>query len=69
MSKPASLPHEAILLSKVVSEKLHISITFLDGDTLVSQVRWHTSGAIGLKDGKIVNRNAIKFWQIEEQAS
>ena len=57
-------PHEAILLSKVIVENQHISITFLDGDVMVEQVRWHTPECIGLRNGKVVNKQAIKFWEV-----
>ncbi len=59
-------PHEAILLSQAIVEKQQISITFLDGDILIEYVRWHTPEYIGLKDGKVVNKKAIKYWQIME---
>ena len=59
-------PHEAILLSKVVSEKKQIRITFLDGDTLIDGLRWHTPECLGLRDGKVVNKSAIKFWEVLE---
>ena len=57
-------PHDAILLSRVIVDKQPICITFLDGDVLIEQVRWHTPQCIGLKDGKIVNKQAIKFWEV-----
>ncbi len=57
-------PHEAIILSQAIVDKQQIQITFLDGDVLIEQVRWHTPECIGLKDGKVVNKQAIKFWEI-----
>lgn len=57
-------PHEAILLSQTITDKQQIRITFLDGDVLIEFVRWHTPEYIGLRDGKVVNKQAIKFWEI-----
>ena len=59
-------PHEALLLSKAVSEKKQLRITFLDGDTLIDGLRWHTSESLGMRDGKVINRSAIKFWEVME---
>ena len=59
-----AIPHEAILLSQVIVENQQISITFLDGDVMVEQVRWHTPECIALRNGKVVNKHAIKFWEI-----
>lgn len=59
-------PHEAILLSRVVTEKKQIRITFLDGDVLVDGLRWHTPYHLGMRDGKVVNKSAIKFWEVME---
>ena len=59
--------YEAILLSQVTSEKKQIRITFLDGDVLIERVRWHTPDTIGLLDGKVVNKQAIKFWEVLEE--
>lgn len=59
-------PHEAILLSQSITEKQQIRITFLDGDVLIDHVRWHTPEYIGLRDGKVVNKQAIKYWEIIE---
>jgi hypothetical protein len=59
-------PHEAILLSKAITEKKQIRITFLDGDVLIDGLRWHTPSQLGLRDGKVVNKSAIKFWEIVE---
>jgi len=59
--------YEAILLSQIISEKKQIRITFLDGDILIERVRWYTSDYIGLKDGKVVNKQAIKFWESLEE--
>ncbi len=57
-------PHEAILLSQAITEKRQIQITFIDGDVLIEYVRWHTESYIGLKDGKVVNKQSIKFWEM-----
>lgn len=57
-------PHEAVLLSKIITEKRQIMITFMDGDTLTDRLRWHTPYHLGLKDGKVVNKSAIKFWEV-----
>ncbi len=62
-SKP---PHEAVLLSKIITEKKQIHITFLDGDVLIDQLRWHTAYQLGMKNGKVVNKAAIKYWEIIE---
>lgn len=59
-------PHEAVLLSKIITEKKQIQITFLDGDILVDGLRWHTPYHLGMKDGKVINKSAIKFWEIIE---
>lgn len=59
-------PHEAILLSKVITEKKQIRITFLDGDILIDGLRWHTPYHLGMRDGKVVNKSAIKFWEVME---
>ena len=55
--------YEAILLSQMITEKKPIRIIFMDGDVLIEQVRWHTPECIGLKDGKVINKRAIKFWE------
>ncbi|MGK0289639.1 MAG: hypothetical protein ACI86H_001085 [bacterium] len=60
------LPHEAVLLSKIISERLKIKITFLDGELLVDTLRWHTPYHLGLRSGKVVNKSAIKYWEIEQ---
>ncbi len=62
-NKP-QIAHDAIMLSKVISEKLTIKITFPDGEFLVDQLRWHTSDNLGLKTGKVVNKAAIKYWEV-----
>jgi hypothetical protein len=59
-------PHEAVLLSKIITEKKQIRVTFLDGDTLIDGLRWHTPYHLGMKDGKVINKSAIKFWEIVE---
>ncbi len=60
-------PHEAVLLSKIITEKRHIRITFLDGDILIDRLRWHTPYHLGMKDGKVINKSAIKMWEITEE--
>lgn len=57
-------PHEAILLSQTIKEKKEIRFTFIDGDVLIERVRWHTEGFIGLRDGKVVNKMAVKYWEL-----
>ena len=59
-------PHEAVLLSKIITERRRIQITFLDGDVLVDGLRWHTPYHLGMKDGKVINKSAIKFWEVIE---
>jgi len=59
-------PHEAILLSKAISEKKQIRIVFLDGDTLIDGLRWHTPDALGMRDGKVIHKAAIKYWEVVE---
>lgn len=56
--------HEAILLSRIISEKLMIKITFPDGEYLIDQLRWHTQTQLGLASGKVVNKLLIKYWEI-----
>ncbi|MBT4091020.1 MAG: hypothetical protein HOE30_21240 [Deltaproteobacteria bacterium] len=60
------IAHEAIMLSKTISEKQSIKITFLDGEYLIDQLRWHTISSLGLKNGKVVNKNAIKYWEVAD---
>jgi len=60
------IAHEAIMLSRIISEKQNIKITFPDGEYLIDQLRWHTIESLGLKNGKVVNKNAIKYWEIVE---
>ena len=60
------IAHDAIMLSKIISEKQSIKITFLDGEFLIDQLRWHTSEHLGLKNGKVVNKQAIKYWEVVE---
>jgi len=64
----SQIAHDAIMLSKVTSEKLTIKITFPDGEYLVDQLRWHTSDNLGLMNGKVVNKAAIKYWEIVEDS-
>lgn len=59
-------PYEAMLLSQVITEKKQLRISFIDGDMLVEKVQWHTSEYIGMKDGKVVNKRAVKYWEILE---
>ena len=59
--------HDAILLSKAISEKKQVRITFLDGDVLVEGLRWHTLHHLGMRDGKVVNKSAIKFWEVIDE--
>ncbi len=63
----AQIAHDAITLSKVITEKLAIKITFLDGEYLIDQLRWHTIDSLGLKNGKVVYKSAIKYWEIVEE--
>lgn len=63
----ASVPHEAILLSRIISDRHQIKVTFLDGDFVIDHLRWHTHDALGLKSGRVVNKGAVKYWEpIEE---
>ena len=63
----AQIAHDAIMLSKVITEKLTIKITFLDGEYLIDQLRWHTIDSLGLKNGKVVYKGAMKYWEIVEE--
>lgn len=63
----AQIAHDAIMLSKVITEKLSIKITFLDGEYLIDQLRWHTIDSLGLKNGKVVYKGAMKYWEIVEE--
>lgn len=63
----AHIAHEAILLSRIISEKQSIKITFLDGEYLIDQLRWHTLNSLGLISGKVVNKNAIKYWEVVDE--
>ena len=58
------IAHDAILLSSIVSERQTIKIHFIDGDYLADQLQWHTESQLGLKGGKVVNKNAIKYWEV-----
>lgn len=62
----SQVPHDAILLSKAVSENLEIKITLIDGEYLIDQLRWHTLDCLGLKSGKVVLKHAIKYWEIDD---
>ncbi len=64
IKQKTQIAHEAIMLSKVISEKQSIKITFPDGEYLIDQLRWHTISSLGLKNGKVVNKNAIKYWEV-----
>ncbi|OGG96281.1 MAG: hypothetical protein A2527_02175 [Candidatus Lambdaproteobacteria bacterium RIFOXYD2_FULL_50_16] len=64
MTNPKTeVPHDRLLLSKLIAEKRSIRIAFLDGEYLIDQIRWHTVEHLGLKSGKVVNRQAIKYWE------
>ena len=63
----AQIAHDAIMLSKVITGKLTIKITFLDGEYLIDQLRWHTIDSLGLKNGKVVYKGAMKYWEIVEE--
>jgi hypothetical protein len=65
-TKP-QIAHDAIMLSKVISERLTIKITFPDGEYLIDQLRWHTTENLGLKNGKVVNKSAIKYWEVFDE--
>lgn len=58
------IAHDAILLSRIISEKLTLKVTFLDGDYVIDQLRWHTQDNLGLKGGKVVNKAAVKYWEV-----
>ncbi|MDH4120476.1 MAG: hypothetical protein OEV94_02070 [Deltaproteobacteria bacterium] len=59
-------PHEAVLLSKIITEKKSVRVTFLDGEVMTDGLRWHTPYHLGMKNGKVVNKSAIKYWEIVE---
>jgi len=59
-------PHEAVLLSKIIAERLTIKITFLDGEILIDGLRWHTPYHLGMRQGKVVNKSSVKYWEIIE---
>lgn len=59
-------PHEAVLLSKIIAERLTIRINFLDGEILIDGLRWHTPYHLGMRQGKVVSKSAIKYWEIIE---
>ncbi|MCP4297001.1 MAG: hypothetical protein GY786_15465 [Proteobacteria bacterium] len=62
--KKTHIDHEAMLLSRIISEKQTIKLSFPDGEYLVDQLRWHTQNQLGLSSGKVVNKGAIKYWEI-----
>ena len=62
----SQIAHDAILLSRIISDKLSIKISFLDGEFIVDQLKWHTREHLGLKSGKVVTKHAIKYWEIVE---
>jgi hypothetical protein len=67
-SSPRQQPtYDAIQLSRAISEKKQIRITFLDGDVLIDGLRWHTPYHLGMRDGKVVNRSAIKFFEVIDE--
>lgn len=61
------IAHDAIMLSRIISDKQTIRISFPDGEYIVDQLKWHTSDYLGLKNGKVVNKLAIKYWEIVEE--
>jgi hypothetical protein len=61
------IAHDAIMLSKAISEKQSIKITFLDGEYLIDQLRWYTTETLGLISGKVVNKRSVKYWEIVDQ--
>ena len=63
MARPIVQDYEAIQLSQAITDRKQLRLVFLDGDTLVEAVRWHTPAWIGLRDGKVVNKQALKFWE------
>jgi len=58
-----TIAHDAILLSRLISEKQAIKVSFPDGEYIVDQLKWHTQDHLGLKNGKVVNKLAIKYWE------
>jgi len=62
--KKTNIAHDEILLSKVVLEKSTIRVTFPDGEYIIDQLRWYTAKYLGLINGKIINRSAVKYWEI-----
>lgn len=62
--KKITIAHDEIMLSKVVSEKSTLRIAFPDGEYLIDQLRWYTSKYLGLHNGKIITRSAIKYLEI-----
>ncbi|NQU66151.1 MAG: hypothetical protein HQ517_17975 [SAR324 cluster bacterium] len=61
------IDHEAILLSKMISEKQSIKVTFPDGEYLIDHLRWHTINSLGLVNGKVINKNAVKYWEAVDE--
>ena len=64
----SQIAHDAIMLSKIISEKLTIKITFPDGEYIIDQLKWHTNDNLGLICGKVVTKAAIKYWEIVEDS-
>ena len=62
--KKTNIAHDEILLSKVVTEKSTIRVTFPDGEYIIDHLRWYTDKYLGLNNGKIINRSAVKYWEI-----
>lgn len=60
-------PHEAVLLSRVITERKQIEITFLDGEIFIDHLRWHTPQHMGLRGGRVVNKSAVKFWKVLDE--
>ena len=58
-----AIAHDAILLSKIISEKRTIKVSFPDGEYLIDQLKWHTQDHLGLTGGKVVNKKQIKYWE------
>jgi len=61
------IAHDAILLSRIISEKLTIKISFPDSEYFTDQLKWHTHDHLGLKSGKVVNKLAIKYWEVVDE--
>lgn len=62
----ANVAHEAILLSRMISEGQGIKITFGDGEYLMDHLKWHTTSQLGLRSGKVVSKSMIKYWEPQD---